>query len=85
VVLLTTVYNYTLNFVTEEQTVFPRPGERSEKCDLEKRSADLRGESLPLMRQAGPILFDRFERRYKEGLALIVQGASCQLDGRRKS
>jgi hypothetical protein len=35
------------------------------------------------MRQAGPILFERFERRYKEGLALILQGADCQLDERK--
>jgi TetR/AcrR family tetracycline transcriptional repressor len=85
VVLLSTVYNYTLSFVTEEQAVFPRPGERSERYELETRSANLSSESLPLMRQAGPILFDRFERRYKEGLALIVQGASCQLDGRKRA
>jgi AcrR family transcriptional regulator len=82
VVLLSTVYNYTLNFVTEEQAVFPNPGERSERYDPAVRSAKLSSESLPLMRQAGPILFDRFERRYKEGLALIVQGASCQLSAR---
>jgi TetR/AcrR family tetracycline transcriptional repressor len=85
VVLLSTVYNYTLNFVTEEQAVFPRPGERSEHYDLEVRSGALAGESLPLMRHAGPILFDRFERRYKEGLALIVQGASCQLGTRDRN
>jgi AcrR family transcriptional regulator len=85
VVLLSTVYNYTLNFVTEEQAVFPRPGERSERYDLEVRSGALTGESLPLMRHAGPILFDRFERRYKEGLALIVQGASCQLGMRDRN
>jgi TetR/AcrR family transcriptional regulator, tetracycline repressor protein len=85
VVLLSTVYNYTLNFVTEEQAVFPRPGERAENYNLEARSEELAGESLPLMRQAGPILFDRFERRYKEGLALIVQGAACQLDARKNS
>jgi TetR/AcrR family tetracycline transcriptional repressor len=85
VVLLSTVYNYTLNFVTEEQAVFPRPGERAENYNLEARSKELAGESLPLMRQAGPILFDRFERRYKEGLALIVQGAACQLDARKNS
>ena len=83
VVILSTVYNYTLNFVTEEQAVFPRPGERSERYDSEARSVALSGESLPLMLQAGSILFDRFERRYKEGLALIVQGASCQLDSRK--
>jgi TetR/AcrR family transcriptional regulator, tetracycline repressor protein len=83
VVLVSTVYNYTLSFVMEEQAVFPRPGERSEQYDLQKRSENLSTEALPLMRQAGPILFDRFERRYKEGLALILQGAACQLDARR--
>jgi hypothetical protein len=35
------------------------------------------------MRQAGPILFERFERRYKEGFALVVQGAACQLEARK--
>ena len=84
VVLLSTIYNYTLNFVTEEQAVYPRPGVRSESYDLEARSAELADAPLPLMRQAGPILFDRFERRYKEGLSLILQGASCQLDSRKK-
>lgn len=84
VVLLGTVYNYTLSFVTEEQAVFPRPGERSDQYDIGKRSEILSSEALPLMRQAGPILFDRFERRYKEGLALILQGATCQIETRKK-
>jgi TetR/AcrR family tetracycline transcriptional repressor len=83
VVLLSTVYNYTLSFVIEEQAVFPRPGERSKQYDLRKRSESLSSEALPLMRQAGPILFDRFEQRYKEGLALILQGASTQLEARK--
>jgi TetR/AcrR family transcriptional regulator, tetracycline repressor protein len=79
VVLLSTIYNYTLSFVMEEQAVFPTPGKRSEQYDLRKRDESLSREALPLMRQAGPILFDRFERRYKEGLDLILQGAACQL------
>jgi TetR/AcrR family tetracycline transcriptional repressor len=83
VVLLSTVYNYTLSFVIEEQAVFPRPGERSKQYDLRKRSESLSSEGLPLMRQAGPILFDRFEQRYKEGLALILQGATSQLETRK--
>src|SRR3984885_7095152 len=83
VVLLSTVYNYTLSFVIEEQAVFPMPGERSEQYDIRKRSESLSSEALPLMRQAGPILFDRFEQRYKEGLALILQGASTQLEARK--
>lgn len=78
-VLLSTVYNYTVSFVMEEQAVFPRPGERSEKYNLAQRSARLHEAGLPLLRQAGDILFDRFDRRYKEGLTLIVQGAGLQI------
>jgi TetR/AcrR family tetracycline transcriptional repressor len=79
VVLLSTIYNYTLSFVMEEQAVFPMPGERSEKYDLQKRKESLAADALPLLIQAGPILFDRFDRRYREGLELILQGASLQL------
>jgi TetR/AcrR family tetracycline transcriptional repressor len=85
VVLLSTIYNYTLSFVMEEQAVFPMPGERSERYDIRKRDEQLSEEALPLMRQAGPILFDRFERRYKEGLDLILQGAAGQLRSRKLS
>jgi TetR/AcrR family transcriptional regulator, tetracycline repressor protein len=83
VVLLSTVYSYTLSFAIEEQAVFPMPGERSEQYDLRKRSEQLSEEALPLLRQAGSILFDRFERRYKEGLKLILQGAACELRPRK--
>lgn len=75
VVLLSTIYNYTLSFVMEEQAVFPRPGERSPLYDLEARDARLAAADLPLLRQSGPILFDRFDRRFREGLELIVRGA----------
>ena len=85
VVLMSTVYNYTLSFVMEEQAVFPTPGRRSENYDLRMRSEKLAAEALPLLRQAGPILFDRFERRYKEGLELILEGAACQLRSRKTS
>jgi TetR/AcrR family transcriptional regulator, tetracycline repressor protein len=75
VVLLSTIYNYTLSFVMEEQAVFPRPGERSPHYDIAKRNAKLDAGDLPLLRQAGAILFDKFDRRYKEGLSLILRGA----------
>lgn len=78
VVLLNTIYNYTLSFVTEEQAVFPRPGERSPQYDIAKRNAKLDGNELPILREAGAILFDRFDRRYKEGLDLILRGAKLQ-------
>src|ERR1700689_5317218 len=37
VVLLSTIYNYTLSFVMEEQAVFPRRTERSPKYDITAR------------------------------------------------
>jgi TetR/AcrR family transcriptional regulator, tetracycline repressor protein len=75
VVLLTTIYNYTLSFVMEEQAVFPQPGRRSAQYNLVKRNAKLNAGELPILRRAGAILFDQFNRRYKEGLDLILRGA----------
>jgi hypothetical protein len=75
VVLLSTIYNYTLSFVMEEQAVFPRPNERSPQYDIQGRNEQLNPEEFPIMRQSGLILFDKFDRRYKEGLDLIVSGA----------
>jgi TetR/AcrR family transcriptional regulator, tetracycline repressor protein len=75
VVVLSTIYNYTLAFVMEEQAVMPRPGVRSVRYNLAKRNAKLDPKELPLLRQAGAILFDKFDRRYKEGLELILRGA----------
>jgi TetR/AcrR family transcriptional regulator, tetracycline repressor protein len=77
-VLMSTIYNYTLSFVMEEQAVFPRPGERSPQYDIAERQARLDAREFPLLRQGGPILFDRFDRRYKEGLELILNGAALQ-------
>jgi TetR/AcrR family transcriptional regulator, tetracycline repressor protein len=78
VILLSTIYNYTLSFVTEEQVVFPRPGERSPQYDIAKRNATLDVREFPILRQAGAILFDRFDRRYKEGLSLLLRGAKLR-------
>src|SRR3984885_9443690 len=72
VVLLSTIYNYTLSFVMEEQAVFPRPNERSSQYDIAERNAKLDPEEFPLLRQSGPILFDKFESRYKEALDSIA-------------
>jgi TetR/AcrR family transcriptional regulator, tetracycline repressor protein len=75
-VLLSTIYSFTLSFVMEEQAVYPRPGERSPRYDIAARKDRLDPEEFPIMRQIGPILFDRFDRRYKEGLDLILRGAA---------
>ena len=75
-VLLSTIYNYTLSFTMEEQAVFPTPGNRAPHYSLEERSARLDPTIFPLQRQATPILFDRYDRRYREGLGLILNGAN---------
>jgi TetR/AcrR family transcriptional regulator, tetracycline repressor protein len=76
VVLLSTVYTFTISFVIEEQAVFPVKGERSPAYDLQKRNAKLDPKKFPLLRQSGAILFDRFEQRYEDSVDLIVSGAS---------
>lgn len=78
VVLLSTIYNYTLSFVMEEQAVFPRRNERSPQYDIAARNAKLNPTTFPLLRQSGAILFDKFNRRYKEGLDLILCGAELK-------
>jgi TetR/AcrR family transcriptional regulator, tetracycline repressor protein len=42
---------------------------------MSKRNAKLDRREFPILRQAGAILFDKFDRRYKEGLGLILLGA----------
>jgi TetR/AcrR family tetracycline transcriptional repressor len=79
VVLLSTIYNYTVSFVTEEQAVYPYPGERSPQYSVEDRNARLDPTICPLHRQASAILFERYDRRYREGLALILDGAERQV------
>lgn len=74
-VLLSTIYNYTLSFVMEEQAVYPRPGQRSPDYDIAKRNAKLNPKEFPILRRSGAILFDNFDRRYREGLDLILRGA----------
>jgi TetR/AcrR family transcriptional regulator, tetracycline repressor protein len=75
VVLFSTIYNYTLSFVMEEQAVFPVAGERSPRYALEERNARLDPAEFPFLRQTTAILFDRYDRRYREGLELILGGA----------
>jgi TetR/AcrR family transcriptional regulator, tetracycline repressor protein len=75
VVLLSTIYNYTLSFTMEEQAVFPRPNQRSPQYDIAERNAKLDPKVFPILRKSGSILFDKFDRRYKDGLELILRGA----------
>jgi TetR/AcrR family transcriptional regulator, tetracycline repressor protein len=75
VVLFSTIYNYTLSFVMEEQAVFPVAGKRSPRYSIEERNARLDPTVFPFHRQTSTILFDRYDRRFREGLELILRGA----------
>jgi TetR/AcrR family transcriptional regulator, tetracycline repressor protein len=84
VVLMSVINDYTESCVMEEQAVYPRPGERSPQYDLAARKAKLEGKGLPILLQSGPILLDRFDRRHREGLNLIIRGAKSS-DTRNRS
>jgi TetR/AcrR family transcriptional regulator, tetracycline repressor protein len=75
VVLFSTIYNYTLSFVMEEQAVFPVVGQRSPRYSIEERNARLDPAVFPFHRKTSTILFDRYDQRFREGLELILQGA----------
>ena len=85
VVLLSTLYNYTLSFVMEEQAVFPTPGKRSAQYSVAARNARLDAALFPYHRKAGPILFDGYDRRFREGVQLILRGAAQGVGKGRRS
>jgi TetR/AcrR family transcriptional regulator, tetracycline repressor protein len=85
VVLLSTIYNYTLSFVTEEQAVFPSQGKRSPRYSIQERNARLDPTVFPFHRQISSILFDRYDRRFREGLELILRGAKPEGRSKREN
>ena len=42
---------------------------------IEQRNQALDAAKFPLMRKAGPVLFDQFDKRYRESMKLIIEGA----------
>jgi TetR/AcrR family tetracycline transcriptional repressor len=81
VTLLSAVYTFTVSFVVEEQAVFPKPGERSPAYDIEVRKTHLDPNAFPLLREAGEVLFDRFDQRFDESIDLMLRGAMTLLPG----
>jgi AcrR family transcriptional regulator len=81
VTLLSAVYTFTVSFVIEEQAVFPKPGERSPAYDIEMRKSHLDPNAFPLLREAGDVLFDRFDQRFAESIDLMLRGAETLLPG----
>jgi len=76
VLLLSTVYDFALGFVMEEQAVFPRPKERSPRYNISKRMKKLDPEKLPTLHKTARISLEHFDLRYREALALILGGAT---------
>ncbi|MEV7343267.1 TetR/AcrR family transcriptional regulator C-terminal domain-containing protein [Streptomyces sp. NPDC093544] len=68
----TTAFYFTLGFVTEEQGVWPLPGERREGYDVEERAA--RMADFPLAASAGAEVFQNYDEGFEEGLLLLIAG-----------
>ncbi|WP_371790956.1 TetR/AcrR family transcriptional regulator [Streptomyces sp. NBC_01471] len=68
----TTAYSFTVGFVIEEQGVQPMPDERREGYGIEERAERLA--DYPLTAAAGWEIFTDFDRRFEEGLRLVVAG-----------
>ncbi|MEU4483750.1 TetR/AcrR family transcriptional regulator C-terminal domain-containing protein [Streptomyces purpurascens] len=73
---LTTVYLYTLGFVTEEQGVRPLPDERRGGYDVNERARLMA--DFPLSAQAGAEIFEDYEQHFEEGLALVIEGIGAR-------
>ncbi|MHC3468209.1 TetR/AcrR family transcriptional regulator C-terminal domain-containing protein [Streptomyces sp. 7R007] len=71
-----TLYAYTIGFVTEEQGVRPLPGERREGYDVGERARLLA--DFPLSAAAGAEIFEDYDRQFEEGLALVVAGIEAR-------
>jgi TetR/AcrR family tetracycline transcriptional repressor len=72
-----TIYSYTIGFVIEEQAVYPRPGQRDERYDIDRRTERMADEHVPLAAAAGKSLFDDFSTRHARGLQAIVTGVAA--------
>jgi TetR/AcrR family transcriptional regulator, tetracycline repressor protein len=69
-----TIQSYTVGFVIEEQAVYPYPGQRDERYDVNRRTERMAAEDVPLAAAAGKSLFDDFGPRYNRGLRAIIIG-----------
>ncbi|MEX3103594.1 MULTISPECIES: TetR/AcrR family transcriptional regulator C-terminal domain-containing protein [unclassified Streptomyces] len=72
----TTATSYTVGFVIEEQGVVPLPGERREGYDVEERAR--RMAEFPLAAAAGAEIFGDYDRHFKEGLEIIIDGVAAR-------
>jgi len=71
--LIMTVLHYTIGFVIEEQEVFPTPGQRDPRYDVDTLIATNTARDPDVVRYM--FAADTVERRFHSGLRLIIAGA----------
>jgi AcrR family transcriptional regulator len=76
---MTTVYCYTIGFVIEEQAVYPRPGERNDEYDIDRRTERMADQDVPLSAEVGKTIFDDHDARFTRGLQAIITGVTSWL------
>lgn len=77
---LYTIYSYTIGFVIEEQAVYPRPGERSEQYDVDRRTERMADLDVPMSIEAGQTVFTDHDARFARGIQAIITGVSAWAD-----
>ncbi|HEY4088521.1 MAG TPA: TetR/AcrR family transcriptional regulator C-terminal domain-containing protein [Bryobacteraceae bacterium] len=71
---LSTIYCYVVGYVIEEQAVFTPGGEMDDVYKPEVRAKRVDAKKTPLAAKSGEYLFTKFDRRFNDGLRLIIDG-----------
>ena len=71
---LSTIYCFVVGFVIEEQAVFTPDGEMDTVYKPEVRAKRIDAKKLPLAAKSGEYLFTKFDRRFNDGLRVIIDG-----------
>ncbi|HWV24157.1 MAG TPA: TetR/AcrR family transcriptional regulator C-terminal domain-containing protein [Thermomicrobiales bacterium] len=78
----TTIYNYTVGFVIEEQAIRPVPDAFDDRYAPETRAARIDASRFPLSVEGGRLMFGvDDDGRFEAGLELIVDGMEARLAG----
>ena len=79
VLCIKTLYDFVIGFTLEEQAVVTL-GSRDPRYSLENRRARVGSGDFPLSIEAGPWLLGNFDRRFADGLRLIVDGFAARVE-----
>jgi len=71
---LSTIYCYVVGYVIEEQAVFTPEGEMDDVYKPEVRAKRVDAKTMPMAAKSGEYLFTKFDRRFNDGLRLIIDG-----------